>query len=183
MHGQIAVLSYESTISCISPLLSASFKSCYSFSRMNNGLQKHWILYWRYGKIFFQFLAEWQWLLDHTIDRVRSSTRAKKLKDTFKTRWTLTLFLGASSCHSHNTAGNGLSSQLWQFWQTMRLEWRNCDASYWIIHQLEFTTFLICFQILLECLTHLRCLTIKLKMQAIWMFSTHTNNSVVCILW
>ena len=34
------------------------------------------------------------------------------------------------------------------------------------IHQLESPTFLICFQIYLACLTHLRGLTIKLQMQA-----------------
>ena len=35
-----------------------------------------------------------------------------------------------------------------------------------VIHQLKSPTFLICSQILLECLTHLRGLTIKLQMQA-----------------
>ena len=35
------------------------------------------------------------------------------------------------------------------------------------IHQLESASFLVCFQILLECLTHLRGLTVKLQMQAI----------------
>ena len=35
------------------------------------------------------------------------------------------------------------------------------------IHQLESASFLVCFQILLEYLTHLRGLTIKLQMQAI----------------
>ena len=35
------------------------------------------------------------------------------------------------------------------------------------IHQLESASFLVCFQILLKCLTHLRGLTIKLQMQEI----------------
>ena len=35
------------------------------------------------------------------------------------------------------------------------------------IHQLESASFLVCFQILLECLSHLRGLTVKLQMQAI----------------
>ena len=35
------------------------------------------------------------------------------------------------------------------------------------IHQLESAPFLVCFRILLECLSHLRGLTVKLQMQAI----------------
>ena len=35
------------------------------------------------------------------------------------------------------------------------------------IHQLESSTFLVSFKILLECLAHLRGLTVKVQMQAI----------------
>ena len=43
------------------------------------------------------------------------------------------------------------------------------------IHQLESSSFLICFHILLECLTHLRGLTVKLQMQAIDVLFAYTQ--------
>ena len=48
------------------------------------------------------------------------------------------------------------------------------------VHQLESSSFLICFQTLLDCLTHLRGLTVKLQMQAIEVLYAYKQVNSVC---
>ena len=51
------------------------------------------------------------------------------------------------------------------------------------VHQIESSSFLISFKILLECLTHLRCLTVKLHKQAIGVLYAYRQVSdVLCYL-
>ena len=47
------------------------------------------------------------------------------------------------------------------------------------IHQLESSSFLISFKILLECLTHLRSLTVKLQMQAMDVLYAYSEVNMV----
>ena len=117
---------------------------------------------------FFQFSAKRQRLLDQVIDSVCPSAHAKKLKDTCKTRWiqhidSYTVFMELFPA-IHTTLQAMVCPASFENFGT---QWNwNGDTvmqGTGFIHQLDSSSFLICFQILLECLTHLRVLTVNYK--------------------
>ena len=121
---------------------------------------------------FFQVSEKRQRLLDKAIDLACPKAHAKKLKDSCKTRWvehidSYTVFLELLPA-VHTTLQAMLSPS---DFEDLGTDW-NWDAETLMkangfIHQLESSAFLVCFKILLECLTHLRGLTLKLQMQAV----------------
>lgn len=121
---------------------------------------------------FFQFSAKRQRLLDKAIDSECPATHSKKLKDTCKTRWiqhidSYVVFLELLPA-VHITLQAMIAPANFQ---NLGTEW-NWDAetvmkATGFMYQLESSSFLICFQILLECLTRMRSLTLKLQMRAV----------------
>ncbi len=121
---------------------------------------------------FFRFSGKRQRLLDKAIDSVCPKAHAKKLKDNCKTRWiehidSYTIFLELLPA-VHTTLQAMVSpanfEELGTDWNWDRETLMKATG---FIHQLGSSSFLICFEILLECLTHLRGLTLKLQMHAI----------------
>ena len=121
---------------------------------------------------FFQFSAKRQRLLDKVIDSVCPTACSKKLKDTCKTRWiqhidSYTVFMELLPA-IHTTLQAMVSpANFPEFGNDWNWDGETVMKATGFIHQLESASFLICFQILLECLSRLRGLTVKLQMQAI----------------
>ena len=121
---------------------------------------------------FFQYSAKRQRLLDRAIDMACPEVHTKKLKDSCKTRWiqhidSYIVFLELlpavhmalqAMVSPHNFSNLGTNWN-WDGDTVMKANG--------FIHQLECSTFLVTFRILLECLSCLRSLTVKLQMQAI----------------
>ena len=121
---------------------------------------------------FFHFSAKRQHLLYRDIDVIMPAATSKKLKNACQTRSvqridsyfvflellpTVHMTLQAIACPS-------------QF-ETLSTDW-NWDGetltkANGYIHQLECSSFLVCFKILLKVLSYLRGLTFKLQMQAV----------------
>ena len=116
---------------------------------------------------FFSYSAKRQRLLDKAMDSLSSPPNAKKLKDACRTRWiqridSYTVFLEllpavhvtlqAVTCpHLYESLGTD-----WK-WDTDTITKANS-----FLYQLESSSFLVCFKILLEVLANLRNLTVKL---------------------
>ncbi len=121
---------------------------------------------------FFHFSAKRQRLLDRAIDIVCPKAHAKKLKDSCKTRWiqhidSYIVFLELLPA-VHMTLEAMVSPDSFD---DLGTDWNWVGETVMkangFIHQLECSTFLASFKILLECLSCLRSLTMKLQMQAI----------------
>ena len=122
---------------------------------------------------FFRFSPKRQRYLERAIDLVCPDATAKKLKDACRTRWIeridsyavfLELFPAVHAClqamivpthHFHTAAGGN-----WN-WDGETLTKANG-----FLYQLQSSSFLLCFKILLEFFTVLRCLSTKLQMRA-----------------
>ena len=121
---------------------------------------------------FFSFSAKRQRLLDVAIDSCDSTSKAKKLKDACRTRWVqridsyavfLELLPALHTCFeamvhpvSHAELGTNWS------WDGETITKANG-----FLFQLQSSTFLVAFQVLIQVLHILRELTMKLQMQAI----------------
>ena len=120
---------------------------------------------------FFQFSAKRQRLLDKAIDKACPSARAKKLKDTCKTRWIQHIDSYAVFLELLSAVNMALQAMVGFDHPNLGTDWNwngeTVMKANGFIHQLECSSFLITFKILLECLTCLRSLTVKLQMQAI----------------
>ena len=134
---------------------------------------------------FFQFSAKRQCLLDQIIDSVCPSAIAKKLKDTCKTRWiqhidAYTVFLELLPA-IHSTLQAMISPSNFPEFGT---EWGwDGETVMKATGFIQSSPFLISFKILLECLTHLRGLTVKLQKQAIdVLYAYRQFSDVVCSL-
>ena len=121
---------------------------------------------------FFHFSAKRQRLLDKVIDSVCPNARCEKLKDTCKTRWiqhidSYTVFMELLPAIHTTMQAIVCPASFQEFGSDWNWDGETVIKATGFIHQLESASFLVCFQILLECLSHLRGLTVKLQMQAI----------------
>ena len=114
---------------------------------------------------FFRFSLKRQRYLERAIDLVCPEATAKKLKDACRTRWIERIdSYAVHAClqamivpthHFHTAAGGN-----WN-WDGETLTKANG-----FLYQLQSSSFLLCFKILLEFFTVLRCLSTKLQMRA-----------------
>ena len=121
---------------------------------------------------FFKFSSKRQQLLDAAIQKECPEAKAKKLKDSCRTRWiehidSYTVFLELLPAVLVTLQAMVCPINF----EDLGTDW-NWDGETMVkangfIHQLESSSFIVCFQILLESLTHLRGLSLKLQMQAI----------------
>lgn len=121
---------------------------------------------------FFRFSAKRQRFLDRAIDSECPGASAKKLKDACKTRWvqhidSYAVFMELLPA-IHTTFEAMVSPTSFQ---NLGTDWGwegdTVKKAEGYIFQLKSPSFLICLQILFECLSRLRSVTIKLQMQAI----------------
>ena len=137
---------------------------------------------------FFAFSAKRQRLLDRAIESIEISTRAKKLKDVCRTRWVQRIdsyivfeeLLPAV----HTTLKAMVNSSAYpEFGTNWAWDSDTTTKTYGFLYQLESSTFLVCFQILLKILYFLREITVKLQMQAVDVLCAYDQiNSVVISL-
>ena len=121
---------------------------------------------------FFKFSAKRQRLLDRALDIVTPVTHAKKLKDACRTRWiqridSYTVFL--ELLPAVHTALEAIScpSQFKELGTDWSWDGETLTKANGFLYQLESSSFLVCFKILLEVLSYLRSLTLKLQMEAL----------------
>ena len=120
---------------------------------------------------FFKYSAKRQRLLDKVIDSVCPSAKAKKLKDACRTRWiqhidSYVVFLELLPA-VHATLQAMISPTAYEeYGSDWNWDSETLTKATGYIFQLQSSSFLVCFHILLECLTHLRGISIKLQMQA-----------------
>ena len=121
---------------------------------------------------FFKFSAKRQRLLDAAIQRECPGAHAKKLKDSCRTRWIEHIDSYAVFLELLPAVLITLQAMVCPvYFEDLGTDW-NWDGETVVkangfVHQLESSSFIVCFQILLESLTHLRGLSMKLQMQAI----------------
>lgn len=119
---------------------------------------------------FFYFSGKRQRLLDKAIDQHTPAATSKKLKDACRTRWvqrinSYIVFLELlpavhKTFQAHQSSYEDLSTD-WN-WNGETLTKANG-----FLYQMESSTFLVTFKILLEILSCLRPLTLKLQMQTL----------------
>ena len=120
---------------------------------------------------FFKFSPKRQRLFDKVMDSMNTSPKAKKLKDACRTRWieridSYIVFL--ELIPSVNITLQAISSpgQFENFGTDWNWDGETLSKANGFLYQLE-SSFLISFQILLEVLSSIRALTLKLQMQAV----------------
>ena len=137
---------------------------------------------------FFYYSAKRQRFLDTCMEKVLPEVKAKKLKDACRTRWVeridsyiafLDLLLAVHRTLSAMVNPNELPE--------LRTNWawdgETITKANGFLHQLQSSSFLICFKVLLEVMCCLRGLTKKLQSQAIDVFYVYKQvNSVVITL-
>ena len=121
---------------------------------------------------FFQYSPKRQRLLDAVIKSLCPEAHATKLKDTCKTRWvqhidSYATFMELLPAVHVTLLAMASPSDFEQFGSDWNWDGDTLVKVNGFIHQLESSSFLLAFKILLECLTYLRGITIKLQMQAI----------------
>lgn len=121
---------------------------------------------------FFKTSPKRQQLLDAAIQRECPAASVKKLKDSCRTRWVEHIDSYAVFLELLPAVLITLQAMVCPVnFEDLGIDW-NWDGETVVkangfLHQLESSNFLVCFQILLESLTHLRGLSLKLQMQAI----------------
>lgn len=121
---------------------------------------------------FFAYSAKRQRLLDKAIESIESSTRAKKLKDVCRTRWVQRIdsyIVFEELLPAVHIALKAMvnSNAYPEFGTNWAWDGETTTKARGFLYQLESSTFLVCFQILLKILYYLREITVKLQMQAI----------------
>ena len=121
---------------------------------------------------FFKFSPKRQCLFDKVMESMNPSPKAKKLKDACRTRWveridSYIVFLELiPSVHMTLQAISSPGEC-----ESLGIDWNwdgeTISKANGFLYQLESSSFLISFKILLEVLSSLRALTLKLQMQAI----------------
>lgn len=130
---------------------------------------------------FFKFSAKRQRLLDKAIDTLIPNARAKKLKDACKTRWIQHIDAYATFLELLPALHMSLQAIIdrSQYEEELGSDW-NWDSesitkANGFFYQLECSSFLLCFKILLEVLSSLRPLSVKLQMQAMDVFYAYSE--------
>ncbi len=121
---------------------------------------------------FFQYSAKRQRLLDRAIEWATPAATSKKLKDACRTRWvqridSYAVFLELLPAVHMTLQAIVCPSQLENLGTDWNWDGETLTKANGFIHQLECSSFLVCFKILLEVLSGLRELTLKLQMQAV----------------
>ena len=119
---------------------------------------------------FFQHSAKRQHLLDKAIDVACPESSVKRLKDTCRTRWvqhidSYAVFLELLPA-VHTTFQAMIFPDEHENLGTWDWDAETIMKATGFMHQLESSSFLICFHILLECLVRMRSVTVKLQMEA-----------------
>lgn len=133
---------------------------------------------------FFAYSAKRQRLLDKAIESIESSTGAKKLKDVCRTRWVQRIdsyIVFEELLPAVHTALKAMvnSSAYSEFGSNWAWDGDTTTKAYGFLYQLESSTFLVCFQILLKILYYLREITVKLQMQAVDVLCAYDQISFV----
>ena len=162
---QVAVLSSKRKLLwlCISTVLESGYCICLQ----NHSLQNYWGIYWRDGKILPVLSQDAASIGQGYIDFACPKANAKKLKDTCRTLRvqhidSYTVFPAVLMDFQAMTSTSHASLGVDWNWDT-----ETVMRATGFLHQLESSSFLICVQILLECLTRMRGLTLKLQMEAV----------------
>ena len=121
---------------------------------------------------FFKFSAKRQQFLDKTIDLVCPLERKRKLKDACRTRWIQRIdsyavfmeLLPAVNRTLQEMVSPGQVDKDQTEWNWNRETVTKANG---FLYHLESSTFLIAFKILLEILSSIRGLTLKLQMEAL----------------
>ena len=133
---------------------------------------------------FFAYSAKRQRLLDKAIESIESSPGAKKLKDVCRTRWVQrkdSYIVFEELLPAVHTALEAMvnSSAYSEFGSNWAWDGDTTTKAYGFLYQLESSTFLVCFQILLKILYYLREITVKLQMQAVDVLCAYDQISFV----
>uniref|UniRef100_A0A1X7TFQ6 DUF4371 domain-containing protein n=1 Tax=Amphimedon queenslandica TaxID=400682 RepID=A0A1X7TFQ6_AMPQE len=120
---------------------------------------------------FFAYSAKRQRLLDEAIEMDHSVPQAKKLKDVCRTRWveridSYTTFLDLHEA-VHTTLNAMVHPSLYSNFGTWNWDGETVTKANGFLFQLQSSTFLVAFHILLQVMQILKELTLKLQMQAI----------------
>lgn len=120
---------------------------------------------------FFSYSAKRQRLLDKAIE-VKSHSRANKLKDACRTRWVDRIESYTIFMELHEAIHSSLDAMAHPSLHTdLGTDWgwdgETVTRANGFLYQLQSPTFLVSFHILLQVMTLLKDLTVKLQMQAI----------------
>ena len=120
---------------------------------------------------FFKCSAKRQRFLDRVLDLVTPATHAKELKDACRTRWiqctdSYTVFLELLPAIHTTLQAMSCPNQFEELGTDWSWDGETLTKANRFLHQQESSSFLISFKILLEVLSYLRSLTLKLQMQA-----------------
>ena len=137
---------------------------------------------------FFSYSAKRQRLFEKAMDSLASPPNAKKLKDACQTRWiqridSYAVFLQLLPA-LHITLQAMVCPNLYE---SLGTDWKwdtdTITKANGFLYQLESSSFLVCFKILLEVLTNLRCLTVKLQQRAVDVLSAYKEvESVIAMM-
>ncbi len=137
---------------------------------------------------FFRFSAKRQRLLDKAIDLVTPAATSKKLKDACRTRWvqridSYIVFLELLPAVHKTFQAIVCPSSSEDLGTDWNWDGESITKANGFLYQLESSTFLITFKILLEILSCLRPLTMKLQMQTLDIIYAHGQvKSITSIL-
>jgi len=121
---------------------------------------------------FFKFSPKRQQLFDKVMESINPSPKAKKLKDACRTRWveridSYIVFLELLPSVHVTLQAISSPGQFEDLGTNWNWDGETISKANGFLYQLESSPFLISFKILLEALSSLRALTLKLQMQAI----------------
>ena len=121
---------------------------------------------------FFAFSAKRQHLFDRVMYMIHPPSKAKKIKDACQTRWiqridSYAVFLELLPALHTTFQAMVIPIQYEDFGTDWNWDGETIIKANDFLFQLQSSSFLICFKILLEIFHNLRSLTIKLHMQAI----------------
>ena len=137
---------------------------------------------------FFDYSAKRQRLLDTCMEKVVPEAKAKKLKDACRTRWvervdSYVVFLDLLLAVHHTLSAMVNPSEFPELGTNWAWDGETITKANGFLYQIQSSSFLICFRILLEVMCCLRGLTKKLQLQAIDVFYAYKQvNSVVITL-
>ena len=137
---------------------------------------------------FFSYSAKRQRLLDTSINKVIPETNTKKLKDACRTRWveridSYTVFLELLPALSITLQAMVSPNQFQELGTDWTWDGETVIKANGYLYQLQSSSFLICFKILLEVMCCIRGITKKLQLQALDVLYAYKEvNSVVSIL-
>ena len=127
---------------------------------------------------FFRFSAKRQRFLDRAMHLVNPEPKAKKLKDACRTRWiqridSYAVFLELLPAVHMVLQAITCPTQFEELGTDWNWDGETATKANGFLYQLQSASFLVCFKILLEVLSCLRSLTMKLQMQAIDVMYAH----------